>query len=275
MKRQLLFLTAVCIVEFFAVRPSRAQSPAERVVALRVEPAEADGDIGEDLHFKAVALDASGNPVTVPVTWFAVPWDLGSADASGVVRPQAPGLLRVGAKVGEKVAYARVMVRPWRVSQVEIQPSELTVVAEGHAQLSAIPRATNGNPRREIPVEWTSETPAIATVDAAGLVTGVRAGQAVLRASADGVVSKVEVDVIANPARQLTVAPNTTRARTGDVVHFAAQVPAGALPKSVQATWSVQGEGAAIWPDGGFVAEKPGTYVVNAEIGRASCRERV
>ena len=267
MKRHILPLIALCIAELLAARFSPAQSAAEKVVAVRVEPADADADIGQDLHFKAMALDASGNPVSVPVTWFAVPWDLGSADTNGVVRPQAPGLLRVGAKVGDKVAYARVKVRPWRISRVEIQPAELTVVTDGHAQLSATPRATNGNPRHEVPVEWTSETPAIATVDAAGVVTAVRSGQAVLRASAEGIASKVEVDVIPNPARQLNVTPSTTRARTGDVIHFVGQVPDGSLPKAVQPTWSVQGEGAAIWPDGAFVAEKPGTYVITAEIG--------
>jgi hypothetical protein len=63
-------------------RPLRRQSPAQfipKVTSVRVEPAELEANIGQDLHFKAVGLDAAGNPVDAPVSlWFAAPWDLGS-----------------------------------------------------------------------------------------------------------------------------------------------------------------------------------------------------
>jgi hypothetical protein len=116
---------------------------------------------------------------------------------------------------------------------------------------------------------WTSETPAIVKVDAAGVVTGLQAGQATIRASAGDIVSKAQIEVIANSFSDFSIKPAVSRARTGDVVHFAVQPPSAtdALPKTIAPNWSVQGEGAAIWPDGAFVAERPGTYIVTGEIG--------
>jgi hypothetical protein len=260
-----------CFFAFVGAAFAQApDGPAAKVVSVRVEPTEITAEIGQELRFKAVGLDASGQPVVAAVImWFAAPWDLGSADANGIVRPQAPGLLRVGAKIGSKVGYARVMVQPWRVAQIQIEHASTSVVAGGHTQLSAVPRTANGNPRQEVPVEWTSETPAIVKVDAAGVVTGLQAGQATIRASAGDIVSKAQIEVTANSFSDFSIKPAVSRARTGDVVHFAVQPPSAtdALPKTIAPNWSVQGEGAAIWPDGAFVAERPGTYIVTGEIG--------
>jgi hypothetical protein len=70
--------------------------------------------------------------------------------------------------------------------------------------------------------------------------------------------------VIENLISQVTVEPRSTTARTGDVVRFAASAGAQEIP-SVQ--WSVGGEGATIDPDGAFVAERGGTYIITAAVG--------
>jgi hypothetical protein len=66
---------------------------------------------------------------------------------------------------------------------------------------------------------------------------------------------------------KLTVKPATAEARTGDVVHFSA---AGDGVKDPSVRWSVSGSGAAVYPDGAFVAEKAGTYVITASSGQHS-----
>jgi hypothetical protein len=254
------------------------EDPSAAVISVQVEPTDISAEIGQPLQFNAVGLDAAGKPVAAPVTmWFAAPWDLGSADANGIVRPQAPGLLRVGAKVGNKIGYARVMVRAWPVEGIDVEPAAVSIVVGGHAQLSATPRTARGNPRRELSVEWATETPSVAAVDAAGVVMGLGLGHATIRASVGGVVSKTQVEVIANPVSRLSVTAATSHARTGDVVHFTARsfAASGPLAKSIAPSWSVEGDGATIWPDGAFVAEQPGTYVVSAEIGNRRAQASV
>src|SRR4030095_1525516 len=90
-----------------------------------------------------------------------------------------------------------------------------------------------------------------------------------LRARSGQASAVLTVTVIANPVRSLAVSPRSTRARTGDVIHFAAAatVSGGNTPAI---RWSVAGDGATIEPDGGFVAERPGTYTITASSGDRS-----
>ncbi|HYA98371.1 MAG TPA: Ig-like domain-containing protein, partial [Methylomirabilota bacterium] len=133
---------------------------------------------------------------------------------------------------------------------------------------AAVPRNARGEPRTDVSLSWKSADPAVATVDAAGLVRAAKPGRAVIRVSAQDASSEVPVVVAADTVARFSIDPETTSARTGDVVHFHAQ-PKNASGASVpaQVEWSVEGDGAQVWPDGGFVAEKPGTYTVRAAAG--------
>jgi hypothetical protein len=119
-------------------------------------------------------------------------------------------------------------------------------------------------------VKWTSEKPTVATVDAAGLVTGISPGSVTVKAVAEGVSGAVTLQVARDSVRKLTVKPASAEARTGDVVHFNASAAdaAGGNMKGPAVRWSITGEGASVYPDGAFVAEKAGTYVVTASSGQ-------
>ena len=51
------------------------------------------------------------------------------------------------------------------------------------------------------------------------------------------------------------------------MVHFKAK---GTPAEDFSARWAVSGSGATIYPDGAFVAEQPGTYVINASSGNVA-----
>src|SRR5262249_27511060 len=113
---------------------------------------------------------------------------------------------------------------------------------------------------------------AVATIDAAGLVTGIAPGKARIVAISGPASAAITITVVANPVRSLVVSPRTTRARTGDVVHFSASATtdksAAYAPAAIR--WSVSGAGASIDPDGAFVADGPGAYVITAASGDRS-----
>ena len=94
-----------------------------------------------------------------------------------------------------------------------------------------------------------------ATVDTAGVVHTLRPGKTLIRASGDGVTGETSVTVVKNPVSGLAVSPETSSAKTGDVVHFSAQDKKGA-PIGVEIAWSIRENGAQIWPDGAFVADR-------------------
>jgi hypothetical protein len=118
-------------------------------------------------------------------------------------------------------------------------------------------------------VTWSSDSPQIAAIDASGFVTGVAPGKALVRAQSGSASAVSTVTVVRNAIGAITVEPRTTAVRTGDVVRFTARA-AGENGATPAIRWSVTGAGAAIDPDGGFVAERPGPYVVTASIGDRS-----
>src|SRR5262249_23267952 len=130
-------------------------------------------------------------------------------------------------------------------------------------------RSLSGAPRSGVTVQKSSNNPAIAVVDAAGVVTAIKPGKAVLQASVGPASASVPIEVIANPVAKLTVEPKTTCVKTGDVVRFTAKAldAKGSMLKSAGVRWSVSGSGAMIEEDGGFVAENPGIYIITALCG--------
>ena len=267
----------VALASSFSVSvPTRARDAASaeqkaqeesKVASVEVTPAEATTDVGSKLQFKAIAKDASGNVVSEKVKlWFAAPFDSAAPDENGEVSFAQPGEVVVGAEVGKKTGYAKVSVSRPHIARIDVvAPSTPLVVGASHL-LTCTPRNANGEPRSDISIVWTSQNPAIATVDAAGLVHALKPGKVNIRANGDGASGAASIEIARNKFSSLSVAPVSILAKTGDVIHFAAKDRGGAsIP--VEVSWSVNDSGAQIWPDGAFVASRPGAYTVVGGVG--------
>ena len=88
-----------------------------------------------------------------------------------------------------------VLPRPATVSTVRITPSAATVDVGATFQLAASALDAAGTTLSGRTYTWSSLTPAIATVSAAGLVTGVTAGNASISVAADGATGAAIVAV--------------------------------------------------------------------------------
>jgi hypothetical protein len=257
--------------------PTTSVAPA----SVEISPKTLDAHVGEKVKFSAVAKDAAGNMIDEkPSAWFAAPFDVAGADEAGEVTFHSPGVVTVGAVIAGKTGYATVNVGDSKVTGVEIEPPAYPAVVVGGAEkLTAVTRSANGNPRTDVAIKWTSEKPAIAAVDAAGLVNGIAPGSVTIKATAEGVKGTVTLQVVRDAVRKLTVKPASAEARTGDVVHFSATAVdgTGGHLKDPPMRWSLSssGGGAAIYPDGAFVAEKAGTYVILASSGQHSATASV
>ena len=255
--------------------PSTSVAPA----SVEISPNALDAHVGEKIKFSAAAKDAAGNPIDEkPSVWFAAPFDLAGADESGEVTFHAPGVVTVGAVIAGKTGYATVNVGNPKIASLEIAPPANPIVAGGAEKLAVIARTSNGNPRTDAVIAWTSEKPAIASVDAAGLVTGLAPGSVTIKATSEGASGTVTFQVVRDAVRKLTVNPASAEARTGDVVHFSATGldGGGGHLKDPPVRWSLSSGGsAAVYPDGAFVAEKAGTYVVMANSGQHSAAASV
>jgi len=242
-------------------------SPSGAVKTVELTPTNPDLSVGQTMKFTAVAKDASGKVVNATAaSWFAVPFDLAKAGEDGSVTFFAPGEVTVGVVVGGKPVFVKVMVKPAPVARIEIESLKTPLVVGGITMLEATARTSVGDPRRDVVINWTSDNPAVAKVDAAGVVSGVAPGKATLRAASGTGTGTVTVEVVKSNLTDLSVNPGTAVARTGDVIHFNVNAKGGPA-NNYSVRWAVGGEGATIGPDGGFVAELPGTYVVTAASG--------
>ena len=243
-----------------------APAAPPKVKTVEISPATAHAHVGDRLKFTATAKDANGTVLDIkPMIWFAAPFDTAGADADGTVLFREPGEVTVGAVLGGKPGFATVTVEAPATGSIEAHPITGSLAVGASALATATTRSPNGDPREDIVVHWTSKNPAIAKVNDAGLVTGVAPGTATLVAKADDKSSEAAVKVVADTVKSVSIEPVASSAKTGEVIHFSTKTDGA---KDLAGTWSVTGLRATIYPDGGFVAEKPGVYQVTASVGK-------
>src|SRR5439155_25440316 len=85
------------------------------------------------------------------------------------------------------------------VASVTVTPPAPTVVVAGTVQLTATTKDANGSVLTGRVVTWASGNPAVATVSATGVVTGVAQGQGTITATSEGKQGRAAVTVTASP----------------------------------------------------------------------------
>ncbi len=263
-------LVAITII-FLCATSTPAQPPAVKTVEVKASTTETE--VGQTLKLTAIAKDAAGNVVNLePSTYFAGPFDAAAADESGNLKLFGPGEVIAGAIVGGKTGFTKIMVKPATIKTVEIKSITTPLVVGGTVQLEATTRIFSGDPRTGVPITWSSDKPAVATVDGGGVVTGIAPGKAMIKATSGMAGGTTAITVVKNTLTGLTITPDSNRARTGDVVHLTAK---GTPSNDFTPRWAVSGNGATIYSDGAFVAEQPGTYIVTASNGNLSASASV
>lgn len=264
--RSLLAVLSFALLVAMATASSTAQEPASTRTA-ELTPATEDISVGQKVKFTAVVKDAAGIKTKAPATaWFAAPFDLAGVDESGTVSFFSPGDVLVGAIVNGKTVLTHVMVKAGPVTRIDLEPVKAPLVVGATTKLSATARGSEGNPRSDVAISWTSNKPDVATVDRAGVVTGISPGQATISAAAGSGKGSADLTVVNNTLAGLSIDPRSTTARTGDVVRFNVHATSGQADNN-GVRWTVSGPAATVDEDGGFVAELPGSYVITAASG--------
>lgn len=156
--------------------------------------------IGGTLQLAATARAADGTLFTGrAVEWLSSDSLVARVSPAGVVEGRAEGTAVVSARVEGKVAYASVAVVFSRspavpVASVHVEAPRGRVEPGETMQLTATVRAADGR-ALERAVVWSSESPAIATVDASGRVTGRANGWVRITGSVEGKSGSVVVQV--------------------------------------------------------------------------------
>jgi hypothetical protein len=127
------------------------------------------------------------------------------------------------------------------------------------------------------------ERPDVYPGEAAALLDTFAPGSVRITAAADGMTTTRMIEIVENPAAAITLSPPRTAVVTGDVVPLQAQATdAAGNPVSAPIRFELTshpdrnaagsrgaGAPAQVLPDGRFVAEQPGIYLVAATSGSA------
>lgn len=137
-------------------------------------------------------------------------------------------------------------------------------------------RDAAGVERRDVPVRWTSSDPNVASVNQFGVMTAVRPGPVVIRATTGSLSAERRYTVESNPVKSLTLSITADQVRTGDVVEVSAvafdangyKVPSVPFLYTFTATVEDSAIGqlapAELDQKGRFVAQKAGDYQIIA-----------
>ena len=265
--RFLSIAIATLLIAITAVA-QEAKNVASNVKNVTVTASVKETEVGQPVKITVVATDASGNVINEkPSAYFAGPFDIAAVDDDGNVKLFGTGEVLVGALVGGTPGFSTFVVKAPGIKSIDLEQVKKPIVAGSSLQIDAVTRIFSGDPRTGVPINWTSDNPKVATVDAGGVVTGVGPGKANITATVGAVKNTTSVTVVKNSLRSMMISSAAKTARTGDVIRFTAQGnPAGDFSTS----WSVSGNGAVVAPDGSFVADLPGTYIITGTSGNLS-----
>ena len=222
----------------------RATGDADVLFSITVTPNDVDffafGDVAQ---LTAAGADQYGNPVPTPnLAWRSADQGVASVGSgTGVVRAEALGSTQVIATSRGVEGAATVEVRQ-EPARLAIAPGEATINAIGFVrQLSATVWDANDFLIADPDVDWTTDAPAVATVDDNGVVTAHGVGTARITATSRSVTISITVTV-RQIAASVTITPDTTVLLEGAAQQLAAQAfdSAGAVIPNADFVWSTR-----------------------------------
>ncbi len=164
--------------------------------------------VGSTVTLQAVARDRDGETISDRVvTWSSSDSTIVRVTSAGVLTGVSNGTAQVAVSIAGQSALAQVRVIPRPVSTIELGPLAPRILVGGFVQLVALPRDETGAPLPERTVFWSSSDVAVATVDAAGFVSGLSPGATTITARSESREAAVGVTVSAVPVRSVLVSP--------------------------------------------------------------------
>lgn len=177
--------------------------PEPQPASVTITPAAAQLlALGDTVRLTVEVRDQAGLVMsTVGLSWSSETTFVATVDTRGLVTAVGVGATIVTARAGSVTGEAQVSVRQ-SVASVVVTPRAAEVPVGDTLRLLAEARDANGHPPAGVVFGWSSSDPAVATVDAGGLVRALSEGLATIIARSDTITGASVISVIdADPER--------------------------------------------------------------------------
>lgn len=240
------------------------------VASVAVIPGTASLFVGGTIDLAATAKDSSGNTLTGrAITWSSASSDVATVSSAGVVTALGAGTAVISATVEGKVGTATMTVSLVPVKEVTVSLSNGSVYVGATATATAVALDSARNALVGRAVSWATSNPAVASVSATGIITGVAPGTAAITATVEGKTATATVNVTPVPVATVSVAPGTSKVYVGQSVNLAAtpRDSAGGALTGRSVTWSSTNSAvASVSATGVVTALAPGSATITATV---------
>lgn len=252
--------------------------PEPQVARVEVTAAAATVVEGESVQLLARAATASGATVSGKTfAWQSSNAAVATVDGAGLVRGVAAGsaIITAAESASGTSGTLTVTVTPPSVSTISVSAPQPRVKSGRQLQLSAVLRDAAGRVLTGREVTWSTSAPAVAAVDAGGLLVGRTPGAVTVTASSGGRSGAVTLEVFDLPPVRITLTPALRVLAVGDTVHVRAiaidaegDTLRGPLPLLLSDTRQAGPPGlAAAGEPGVYRATALGHTTIQAEVG--------
>lgn len=212
------FRPAALLLLFAAACLGGREQPAgpPTLLAITLSPASAQLPVGSGKVFTASGNydDGVARDLTALVHWAVSDATLASVTASGGVTARAKGSATVTAALLGVQGSAALTLLPARLSSIAVSPGAAVVPLGLTQQFTAAGTFGDGSVAA-VPVAWNSSNPAVANVDATGVVRPLSVGTTTITARAGLISGSASLGVVAKKALTLLLTPATVEIPAG------------------------------------------------------------
>lgn len=179
---------------------------------ISILPAAAAISLGKTAQLAAEVRDQGGNVAPGPVvTWASANPSVATVTGNGLVTAIQTGTTDIVATAGTMSAQASITVIPMNIASVSVSPASSQIQIGGTQQLRATVMDAAGSQVSNAAIAWSSSNPAVVSVSALGIASGVTAGNATITATSSGTTGVANM-IVSSPApppvRSVTVTFN-------------------------------------------------------------------
>jgi uncharacterized protein YjdB len=251
---------------------------AANLASLAITPAPPS--VAPNTSIKLVATgtfnDGGTRNLTTLVTWSSSDTTKATIGAStGIAKGLAPGPTTITATLGSVTTTATLTVTSATVTSITVTPSSKTIAPGTKQNFNATGTFSDGSTQIiTSDVVWASDTPSVATITAAGTVTGVSAGTANISATLGSIVGSAPLTVSHATLVSLAVTPTSAvLAPASTLVYQAVGTYSDGSTQTISnsVTWSSSDtQVVTIAGSGQATGQKAGVATIKAQLGSIS-----